>query len=45
VSRRIEKNQISLASRIAALPFGYCIIADAAYTATKHIVSIYAGID
>jgi hypothetical protein len=38
-------HQISLASRIAALPFGYCIIADAAYTATEHIVSIYAGID
>jgi hypothetical protein len=38
-------HQISLARRIAALPFGYCIIADAAYTATEHIVSIYAGID
>ena len=37
--------QISLASRIAALPLGYCIIADAAYTANEHIVSIYSGND
>lgn len=38
-------HQKSLASRIADLPFGYCIIADAAYTATEHIVSIYSGLD
>jgi hypothetical protein len=38
-------HQTSLAARIAALPLGYCIIADAAYTPTEHIVSIYAGID
>jgi hypothetical protein len=38
-------NQISLARRIAALPFGYCIIADAAYTANERVVSIYSGKD
>jgi hypothetical protein len=38
-------SQISLASRIAKLPLGYCIIGDAAYTATEHLIPIYKGID
>jgi hypothetical protein len=38
-------SQISLASHLAKLPLGYCIIGDAAYTATEHLIPIYKGID
>ena len=30
---------------IEALPFGICAIGDAAYQATKHMVSVYHGVD
>jgi hypothetical protein len=37
--------QISISNRIAQLPVGYCIIGDAAYTPTEHLVPIYSGND
>jgi hypothetical protein len=37
--------QITISKRIAVLPLGYCIIGDAAYTRTEHLVPIYSGND
>jgi hypothetical protein len=33
-------NQVPLANRIAALPLGFCVIADAAHTANERIISV-----
>lgn len=37
-------NQTSLGELIEGLPFGICVIGDAAYCPTEHLVSVYQGI-
>jgi DDE superfamily endonuclease len=38
-------NEVDLAELIANLPFGFCVIGDATYTATEHLVPMHYGTD
>ena len=41
----VKEPHCSLSSHIESLPFGYCVIADAAYEATEHMVPVYQGLE
>jgi DDE superfamily endonuclease len=38
-------NEVDIGKLIGKLPFGFCVIGDAAYTATEHLVPMYYGAD
>jgi hypothetical protein len=38
-------NKVDIGELIGKLPFGFCIIGDAAYTATEHLIPVYYGAD
>jgi DDE superfamily endonuclease len=38
-------HQISIGKKIANLPFGWCVIGDAAYSVTEQLVPMYYGAD